>query len=303
VKPHDRSKKCPPAKNISSPKFFTEISSFDRKFYTAIMAKVALITGGTSGIGLAVAKDLIQTGSWQVNIIGSNQERGQDAAASLPNATFYQADVRNYHQLAGVFDQIFNATGRIDFVFANAGRAEYTDFFAKSEAGIPSEPSSEIVDINLNGVLYTSYLAMHYFRRSPESTKGHRNLILTSSIGGLYPYALIGFTRSVGEKLWEEGVRVNALCPGVVETPLLADETFCAIFPREILIPMDGVTGVVSQLLSGADMVDAKGMRVAGDEIHSRAVHVSGKSFLFIEKPEIHDEQTRMTWAAMMGHK
>ncbi|CAI7671740.1 hypothetical protein PCG10_004797 [Penicillium crustosum] len=278
------------------------------------MAKVALITGGTSGIGLAVAKDLIQTGSWQVNIIGSNQERGQDAAASLPNVTFYQADVRDYQHLASVFDQIFNATGRIDFVFANAGRAEYTDFFAKSENGIPPEPNSEIVDINLNGALYTSYLAMHYFRRSPESTKGHRNLILTSSIGGLYPcmltpmysstkHALIGFTRSVGERLWEEGVRVNALCPGVVETPLLADETFNAIFPREIFIPLDVVTGVVSQILSGGDMVDAKGMCVAGDQMHSQAVHVSGNSFLFIEKPEIHDEQTRITWAAMMGHK
>lgn len=98
--------------------------------------------------------------------------------------------MRNYQQLAGVFDQIFNATARIDFVFANAGRAEHTDFFAKSETGIPPEPGSEIVDINLNGALYTSYLAMHYFRRSPESTKGHRNLILTSSIGGLYPCML-----------------------------------------------------------------------------------------------------------------
>lgn len=115
--------------------------------------------------------------------------------------------------------------------------------------------------------------------------------------------ALIGFTRSVGERLWEEGIRVNALCPGVVETPLLADEAFYAIFPREIYIPMDVVTGVVSQLLSGSDMVDAKGMRVAGDEMHSRAVHVSGKSFFFVEKPEIHDEQSRITWAAMMGHK
>ncbi|KAK4862597.1 hypothetical protein LT330_002730 [Penicillium expansum] len=278
------------------------------------MAKVALITGGTSGIGLAVAKDLIQTGSWQVNIIGSNDERGQEAAASLPDVTFYQADVRDYQQLATVFDQIFNATGRLDFVFANAGKADYTDFFAESETGIPPEPSSEVVDINLNGVLYTSYLAMHYFRRSPESTKGHRNLILTSSIGGLYPcmltpvysgtkHALIGFTRSVGERLWEEGVRVNALCPGVVETPLLAAEKFYTIFPREIFIPMDVVSGVVSQLLSGEDMVDAKGMRVAGDEMHSRAVHVSGKSFLFIEKPDIYDEQTRITWAAMMGHK
>ncbi|KAJ5206811.1 Short-chain dehydrogenase/reductase SDR [Penicillium cf. griseofulvum] len=272
------------------------------------MSKIALITGGS----LAVAKDLSQTGDWQVNIIGSNQERGQ-TAASLSSLTFYQADVRNYQQLATVFEQIFNAAGRIDFVFANAGTADYTDFFAQCKAGIPPDPGSELVDINVNGALFTSYLAMHYFRRSPEVTKGHRNLILTSSIGGLYPsmltpvysstkHALIGFTRSVGERLWEEGVRVNALCPGVVETPLFAVEAFVSIFPREIFIPMDVVTGVVSQLLSGADMVDAKGMCVTGDEMHSRAIHISGETFFFIEKPEIYDEQSRITWAAMMGH-
>jgi NADP-dependent 3-hydroxy acid dehydrogenase YdfG len=98
--------------------------------------------------------------------------------------------VRNYQQLASVFDQAFNATGRVDFVFANAGRADNTDFFAESETGIPPEPGSELVDINVNGALYTGYLAMHYFRRSPEATKGERNLILTSSIGGLYPCML-----------------------------------------------------------------------------------------------------------------
>lgn len=98
--------------------------------------------------------------------------------------------MRNYQQLATAFDQVFNATGQIDFVFANAGRADNTDFFAESETGIPPEPGSELVDINVNGALYTSYLAMHYFRRSPEATKGQRNLILTSSVGGLYPCML-----------------------------------------------------------------------------------------------------------------
>jgi hypothetical protein len=88
-----------------------------------------------------------------------------------------------------------------------------------------------------------------------------------------------------------------------VETPLFSVEAFMSIFPREVSIPMDVVTGVVSQVLSGVDMVDAKGMCVTGDEMHSRAVQISGKTFFFIEKPEIYDEQTRITWAAMMGHK
>lgn len=114
--------------------------------------------------------------------------------------------MRNYQKLAGVFDQIFNDAGRIDFVFANAGIADNIDFFAEVETGIPPEPGSELVDINVNGALYTSYLAMHYFRRSPESTKGQRNLILTSSIGGLYPCMLTPVYSST-----KRGLRINRL--------------------------------------------------------------------------------------------
>lgn len=99
--------------------------------------------------------------------------------------------MRNYRRLATVFDQIFSGPRRLDFVFANAGAAEYSDFFpSASETGIPPEPEIDIVNINLKGVLYTCYLAIHYFRQSPEETKGERNLILTSSIGGLYPCML-----------------------------------------------------------------------------------------------------------------
>lgn len=113
--------------------------------------------------------------------------------------------------------------------------------------------------------------------------------------------ALVGYTRSVGKRLWAEGIRVNAICPGVVETPLLTiSDEYNSFFPKEVYIQMHIVTGVVSQLLSGTDIVDGKGMRVGNDEMHSRALHISGKTFFFIEKPEIYDKETQMTWDAMM---
>lgn len=153
-----------------------------------------MLKSQASGIGFDVAKELSQSGTWQVNIIGSNNTRGQEAAALLQNTKFFQADVRNYQQLAGVFNAVFETSHRLDFVFANAGIPEEAlGFYAEhhdaaaTDASIPPEPSLDPVRVNLDGALYTSYLAMHYFRRSPESTKGSRDLVLTASIGGLYP--------------------------------------------------------------------------------------------------------------------
>ncbi|CAG8236552.1 unnamed protein product [Penicillium olsonii] len=279
------------------------------------MTKVALITGGTSGIGFAVAEALSKTGLWQVNIIGSDQEKGTKAAASLPQTTFYQADVRNYENLATTFDQIFNVGRRLDFVFVNAGIAGYDDHYAEqSDTGIPPKPDLSVVDINMNGALYTSYLAMHYFRRSPESTKGDRHMVFTSSIGGLYPcalgpvysstkHALIGWVRSTGPRLWKDGIRVNAICPGVVGTPILENDAFESLFPREMWVDMQLVTETVLRLLSCTEMVDGKGMRVGSDEMHSRALHISGDTFFFIEMPDFHDEAAPFTWNAMMYGK
>lgn len=127
-------------------------------------------------------------GDWQVNIIGNNPEKGQKAAATLQNCNFHQANVSIYEELAAVFDRVFNDAQRLDFVFANAGIPELTDLFANQpSSGVPPKPEMGLLDINLNGAIYTSYLAVNYFRRSPDSAKGSQSLLLTSSIGGLYP--------------------------------------------------------------------------------------------------------------------
>ncbi|KAJ5545788.1 hypothetical protein N7494_003373 [Penicillium frequentans] len=277
------------------------------------MVQIAIITGGSSGMGLDVAQRLNSTADWKVHIIGSNKQRGEAAASALINTTFHQADVSNYQQQAAVFDKIFTDNGRLDFVFANAGIAQDPGaFFSTHETGIPPEPNIDsLVDTNLNGAIHTSYLAMHYFRRSPPESRGSRHLVLTSSIGGCIHvcrrrfirrrsvYGLVGFIRSIGEKLWEEGIKVNAICPGVVETPLLTPE-LKSIFGKS-LVPISSVTDVVMEVLSGNEMIDSKGVAVSGEELHSRAILISGTNRYFVEMPEMYDEETRITQEAMMG--
>lgn len=114
--------------------------------------------------------------------------------------------------------------------------------------------------------------------------------------------ALVGYTRSVGQRLWAEGIRVNAICPGIVQTPIYTSgDKFDSIFPEEVWIEMSVVTGIVSQLLSGDELVDGNNTRVGSDGMHSRALYISGKTFFFLEKPEFPDEKTSITWSAMMG--
>ncbi|OJJ68353.1 hypothetical protein ASPBRDRAFT_160312 [Aspergillus brasiliensis CBS 101740] len=276
------------------------------------MVLVALITGGTSGIGLDVAQQLDATGLWKIHIIGSNLSRGEKAAASLKNTIFHQVDVTKYEQQSATFDKIFNEEKRLDFVFANAGIAEDTVFFSRHDTGIPPRPDiSGVTDINLTGAIYTSYLAMHYFRRSPEETMGKRNLIITSSIGGLYPcmhtpvytatkHALVGFTRSVGKQLWDEGVKVNAICPGVVITPMITPE-LKAFFSERVLISMSDVTNVVLKLISEDEVTDSKGTFVSRDRLHSQAILVSGEKYYCVDMPEYFDEETQLTHQHMMG--
>ncbi|KAJ6037217.1 hypothetical protein N7540_001496 [Penicillium herquei] len=278
------------------------------------MPLVALITGGTSGMGLDVAQRLDGSGLWKVHILGTNQERGEEAAAPLNNTTFHQVNVTNYQEQAAAFDKIFKEHQRLDFVFANAGKAPsppINAFFAKHETDIPPEPASmDLLNINFIGAIHTCYLAMHYFRRSPEETKGKRHLVLNSSIGGLYPcvqvplysagkHGLVGFTRSVGKELWEEGVKVNAICPGVVITPLLTPE-IKAIYPEKIRIPMENVTDIVLKIISRNEVKDSKGICVSSEELYSRVILIVGKNYYFVDHPEYFDDETTLTHKDMM---
>jgi NAD(P)-dependent dehydrogenase (short-subunit alcohol dehydrogenase family) len=149
--------------------------------------KVAFITGGASGMGLAVAEALAARGDWEFHLVDLNAEAGKKAANSLPSAHFHQNNVTDYSSLTSAYENAFKTSGRIDFVFANAGIVERDNFYEKHDLSKPPpEPNQLSIDINLKAVVNTSYLALHYFRKNPKEVTSPV-LIMTASCGGLYP--------------------------------------------------------------------------------------------------------------------
>lgn len=144
-------------------------------------------------MGLAVAKALAARGNWDIHILDINEARGAQTAKEIPHVTFHQAEVTKYSDLGAKFQKAFQlGNGRLDFVFANAGVIERANFYASPPAEIdeagspPPEPDLASINVDLKGVVLTTYLAQHYFRCSPHGGKG-ANLVMTASCGGLYP--------------------------------------------------------------------------------------------------------------------
>jgi len=259
-------------------------------------------------MGLAVAEALAYAGGWTLHLLDLNAERGTSAASSLPDAHFHQTDVNSYLSLSSTFDAVFNSASRIDFVFANAGIVERDNFYAVHAQSPPPEPNQLSIDINLKGVVNTTYLAQHYFRLSPGKGKGC-SLVMTASCGGLYPspfcpmytaakHGVVGLMRAVAKHFWlVDGVRVNAICPGTVRTNLL-DERGWSSFPAEFFTPLEKVVHVVVRLVEGGEWQDAYGVKLTGDQLWGRAVEVNGRNHYFREMPEYCDDNMRQVMVA-----
>ena len=190
-----------------------------------LAGKVALITGGNSGIGLATAEEFLKAGA-SVVITGRDPTTLQSAASQLrelaaaDQLVAVRADVTIAGHLDHVMDEIRGQFGRLDVLFVNAGIAEFVPFAEAAE-----QHFDRIFDTNVKGAYFTIQKAL------PLLAPG-ASIILNSSIAGMLgtpgtsvyaatKAAVRSFARTLSADLVDRGIRVNVISPGPVTTPII----------------------------------------------------------------------------------
>lgn len=191
-----------------------------------LKGKTAVVTGGTRGIGLAIAKKYLENGA-NVAIAGSREETVEKALSQLQeykdNVMGIWPDLCNPEEVAAAFASVKERFGSLDILANNAGISSRTSIYDYT-----LEEFSKILDINLKAVFVCSQAAARIMKE-----QGSGVIINTSSMvaeygqpsGCGYPatkFAVNGITKSLARELAKDGIRVNAVAPGVTKTDMVA---------------------------------------------------------------------------------
>ncbi|RUO45801.1 SDR family oxidoreductase [Idiomarina aquatica] len=184
------------------------------------MAKVLLITGASSGIGKATAKKAASEGM-RVILTARRKALLDELVDEIggDNALGIAADAGNYDELAEVVEQGVKHFGQLDAVFANAGTGVSTP---GTEDGDPQQWKT-MVDVNINGLLYTAKLTLPHLRKSTGhflmtgSAAGRTTL--KGSVYGATKWFVHGFAQNLAEEMKEWNGRCTTIAPGMVNTP------------------------------------------------------------------------------------
>jgi NAD(P)-dependent dehydrogenase (short-subunit alcohol dehydrogenase family) len=200
--------------------------------------KIVLVLGGNSGMGLASARAFAQEGA-KLHITGRNRQTLDEAVASIPGATGYQADIADIASSEDVVTRIEAADGRIDVLYINAGVGGFAPLRA-----ITPDAWDHTHSINLRGCVFALQKAVRIMGQGGS-------VVVTGSIGahaalegnGAYAAAKAGLCaimKCFAKELVGEGIRLNMVSPGPIDTPLLyrnpgmSDEAVAALKQRMI---------------------------------------------------------------------
>lgn len=187
--------------------------------------KVALITGGTSGIGLETAKQLLAQGA-MVALIGSQMKKGQGALEELKiygdKVCFIQGDISHVSQCQAVVKETVAKLGRLDIVINSAGI-----YMEKSIDEVTEEEFDQMMNSNIKGTYFICKYALPYLRQA-----GSGSIVNISSDAGINGNCLCTaycaskgavtvFTKALALESIHHGIRANCVCPGDVDTPMI----------------------------------------------------------------------------------
>ncbi|KAI5211822.1 hypothetical protein AUEXF2481DRAFT_26747 [Aureobasidium subglaciale EXF-2481] len=260
----------------------------------ASRAPVALITGGSSGIGLALTKYLLSR-SWHVFIADINPPPPSELS-DYPSSThhFHVTDVSSWDAQSEAFATCWSTFGRLDFCALNAGIDDRDDIFNSTSNDLntpPTKPNMKTFEVNLYGPYYGVKLAAHYMAlNKPFSGKGDGKggrIIITASDAGLWAlsaipqytatkHAIVGLVRALAPSATEAGVSINAVAPALTPSNL-APAGLLESYPKEALTKMETLMKAFDVLgrfddveaeAWGAQEPHGKVMEGRGDDIH-----------------------------------
>lgn len=194
------------------------------KMGNKLEGKIAVITGGNSGIGLATAKRFVSEGAY-VFITGRRQKELDAALSEIgKNAIGIQGDVSNLIDLDKLYNTVKDKKGHLDILFANAGIAQFARLGEISE-----EHFDKIFDINVKGLLFSVQKALPILQDGSSiilnASVGSSKGIEETSVYSAAKAAVRSFARTWTADLRHRKIRVNAISPGPIDTPIFSSLT------------------------------------------------------------------------------
>lgn len=204
-----------------------------------VAEQVAVVTGATSGLGEAIAKRMAEEGA-KVAVVGRNQKRGEGVVAHIRQkggvAEFFQADVTVEAEVEAMIEAVSRQFGKLDIVVNNAGVV-----IPGSVATVKKEEWDEVFAVNVT----STYLVSHYSLPHLIKQKSGSIINIASEAGlkGLAnraaycaaKAAVVGMTKAMTVDHAADGVRVNCICPGTIETPMIKEMLAKHPQPEELM--------------------------------------------------------------------